>query len=60
MAEGGEGGDDSAGEQANADFEDVFSGPELLSVLQEGAMLSITVEPGKLPIWPVAVRKTRS
>ncbi|MBE9066218.1 histidine phosphatase family protein [Leptolyngbya cf. ectocarpi LEGE 11479] len=34
--EGGEGADYSAGEQANADFEDKVSGPELLSALQEG------------------------
>jgi len=34
--EGGEGGDYSAGEQANADFEDKLSGSELLSALQEG------------------------
>ena len=34
--EGGEGSDCSAGEQANADFEDKLSGPELLSALQEG------------------------
>lgn len=34
--EGGEGADYSAGEQANADFEDKLSGPELLSALKDG------------------------
>lgn len=34
--EGGEGGEYSAGEQANADFQDQLSGAELLSALQEG------------------------
>ncbi|NJN20244.1 MAG: histidine phosphatase family protein [Leptolyngbya sp. RL_3_1] len=34
--EGGEGGDYSAGEQANADFQDKLEGAELLSALQEG------------------------
>lgn len=34
--EGGEGADYSAGEQANADFQDKLSGPELLSALQAG------------------------
>ncbi|NJR67558.1 MAG: histidine phosphatase family protein [Synechococcales cyanobacterium CRU_2_2] len=35
-SEGGEGGDYSAGEQANADFQDKLSGAELLSALQDG------------------------
>ena len=34
--EGGEGGDYSAGEQANADFQDKISGADLLGALQEG------------------------
>ncbi|PZD72628.1 hypothetical protein C1752_03464 [Acaryochloris thomasi RCC1774] len=36
VPEGGEGEEYSEGEQANADFEDKLSGPELLSALKEG------------------------
>ena len=40
LAEGGEGGELSEGEQANADFQDKLSGSQLLSELQQGGYVT--------------------